>query len=117
MAGQRERPEQKIANDRSLTAYQRRCYALLLNVPSGKVVSYGDLAKALKNTGARAVGRCVGANPYAPEVPCHRVVRSDGKLGGYSGGINKKIKLLRSEGIEVKGGQIDGFQEKRHRFN
>ena len=73
-----------------------------MNIPKGKVVSYLDVAKAINRPkAARAVANAIGKNPYAPKIPCHRVIRSDGSLGGYSGrgGIRKKKKLLKSEGI------------------
>ena len=63
---------------------------------------YSDVAKAInKPKSVRAVANAIGKNPYAPKIPCHRVIRSDGSLGGYSGkgGINTKRKLLKSEGI------------------
>ena len=73
-----------------------------MKIPKGKVVSYLDVAKAInKPKAARAVANAIGKNPYAPIIPCHRVIRSDGSLGGYSGrgGIRMKKKLLKSEGI------------------
>jgi len=67
---------------------------MLKTVPCGRVTTYGDLAKALGRSGAsRAVGRAMNTNPNAPTVPCHRVVMSDGCLGGFAFGINKKIKI------------------------
>ena len=65
---------------------------------------YSDVAKAInKPKSVRAVANAVGKNPYAPKIPCHRVIRSDGSLGGYSGkgGVNTKRKLLKSEGILI----------------
>ena len=84
------------------TKFQVKVWKYLKNIPKGKVVSYLDVAKAIKNPKAvRAVANAIAKNPYAPEIPCHRVIRSDGSLGGYSapGGIKKKKKLLISEGI------------------
>jgi methylated-DNA-[protein]-cysteine S-methyltransferase len=69
-------------------------------IPAGQTRSYGWIADRIGKPGAaRAVGRALGANPFAPAVPCHRVVRSDGTLGGYSGsgGIKSKKKLLQKE--------------------
>ena len=86
------------------TAFQRRIYGRLLEIPYGRVVSYGDIADELGEPGAaRAVGQAVGANPLPILVPCHRVVRSDAKLGGYSGGLLRKVTLLGIEGIDVDG--------------
>lgn len=86
------------------TDFQRRIYTRLTEIPFGRTVSYGDLADELGDPGAaRAVGQAVGSNPLPVLVPCHRVVRSDGRLGGYSGGLNRKVRLLRLEGLEVEG--------------
>ena len=74
----------------------------LKTIKKGSVLSYSDVAKGIKKPGAvRAVANAIGKNPYAPKIPCHRVIRSDGSLGGYSGkgGIKTKKKLLKSEGI------------------
>ena len=86
------------------TEFQRRIYGRLMEIPYGRIVSYGDIADELGEPGAaRAVGQAVGANPLPIVVPCHRVVRSDGRLGGYSGGLCLKVALLAIEGIAVDG--------------
>ena len=86
------------------TAFQRRIFERLMHIPYGRIVSYGDIADELGDPGAaRAVGQAVGANPLPIVVPCHRVVRSDGKLGGYSGGLTRKVTLLGIEGVDVDG--------------
>jgi methylated-DNA-[protein]-cysteine S-methyltransferase len=75
-------------------------YDLLQKIPAGKVSTYGDLAKALGNPSAsRMIGRILGKNPNPVQVPCHRVVMSNGKLGGYMHGIEIKKELLKKEGI------------------
>lgn len=87
-------------------------YGLLKQVPKGRVTTYGALAKAAGHPdSARAIGALMRSNPYAPFVPCHRVVYSDGKLGGYGGlkGIGRKILVLKEEGVQVKGGRIVDF--------
>ena len=84
------------------TVFQLKVWNYLKKIPRGKVITYLDLAKAIKKPKAvRAVANAVGKNPYPPKIPCHRVIRSDGKLGGYSapGGIKTKKKLLKMEGI------------------
>ena len=84
------------------TVFQLKVWNYLKKIPKGKVITYLDLAKAIKMPKAvRAVANAVGKNPYPPKIPCHRVIRSDGKLGGYSapGGIKIKKKLLKMEGI------------------
>ena len=84
------------------TKFQVKVWKYLLKIPKGKVKTYKQIAIAIKKpNSARAVGNAIGKNPYAPRIPCHRVIRSNGKLGGYSGkgGIKKKSKLLKKEGI------------------
>ena len=76
----------------------------------GKVTTYGAIAKAMGVPGAaRAVGQALGANPNPVMVPCHRVVRADGALGGYSGGRGPatKVKLLAREGVQVSAGKVN----------
>ena len=75
-------------------------YSILLTIPKGKVSTYGDLAKALGNPAAsRHVGRILSKNPNPIKVPCHRVVMSNGKIGGYALGTQKKKELLQNEGV------------------
>jgi len=74
-------------------------------VPAGKVTTYGEIARRLRSHGARAVGNALNRNPYAPAVPCHRVVGSTGKLTGFAGGLPKKAKMLREEGVAVDAGK------------
>jgi O-6-methylguanine DNA methyltransferase len=87
--------------------FAQRVWAVCARVPRGCVVTYGDIARALGCPGAaRAVGAALGRNPYAPAVPCHRVVGSTGKLTGFAGGLAKKAALLRQEGLTVRGDQV-----------
>ena len=91
-------------------SFSERVYNACREIPKGKVSTYGELAKALgKSKASRAVGQALRHNPYAPEVPCHRVVASDGKLHGFNGKFNnsEKARLLRSEGVEVVDNRID----------
>ena len=84
------------------TKFQLKVWKYLKKIPKGQVRTYSEVAKAInKPKSVRAVANAIGKNPYAPKIPCHRVIRSDGSLGGYSGkgGINTKRKLLKSEGI------------------
>jgi len=84
-------------------------YELTSEIPKGKVSTYGAVASALNASGAsRAVGQILKANPTPIVVPCHRVVKSDGEIGGYGGaaGSKKKINLLRSEGLQIRDGKI-----------
>lgn len=101
------------------TPFQERVYAKLKQVPRGKVTTYGDLARAC-TTSPRAIGQALRCNPYAPRVPCHRVVASDGSIGGFAGTrrgkrIREKIALLQSEGVLVNAGSIENFEALRHR--
>mgnify|MGYP001231649432 CR=1 FL=1 len=84
------------------TKFQIKVWKYLVKIPKGKVKTYKEVAIAIKSPkSARAVANACGKNPYAPKVPCHRVIRSDGSIGGYSssGGIKTKKKLLKKEGF------------------
>ncbi len=94
----------------------KKLYELLSQIPKGQVTTYGELARKLKTKGYRAVGKIVGLNPNAPKVPCHRVVRSDGGLGGYAFGIDKKIEILTKEGIKIENGKVLDFAKKLYKF-
>jgi methylated-DNA-[protein]-cysteine S-methyltransferase len=84
---------------RGRTPFQRRVLMAAAEVPAGRVVSYGDIARRIGVPGAsRAVGQALGRNPIPIVIPCHRVVASGGRLGGYTGGLDVKRKLLRIEG-------------------
>ena len=89
----------------------------MLRIPRGNVTTYGEIAHAIGNPKAvRAVGGACNQNPFAPDVPCHRVVSSDGKIGGYAHGPAKKIALLKREGVFVRNGEILDFDLVIHRF-
>ena len=86
------------------TEFQLKVWAYLRKIPRGSVRTYSQVAKAIgKPTAIRAVAKAIGKNPYAPKIPCHRVIRSDGSLGGYSGkgGVKTKRFLLKKEGIKL----------------
>ncbi len=95
---------------------EQKIYKKLLEVPKGQITTYGELAKAvgLKN-GQRIVGKIMNKNPYPVIVPCHRVVMSTGKVGGYAYGEHIKIKLLNDEGIQIKNGKIIDLENKVYR--
>lgn len=101
-----------------ITKFQKTVCDALNKIPKGKVCTYGDLAKHLKTNAVRAVGTAVGKNPDAPQVPCHRVVLSDGKIGNYSAGngVETKIEILKIEGVEVENGKIQNFESVRFKF-
>jgi methylated-DNA-[protein]-cysteine S-methyltransferase len=86
------------------TAFQRDVYRHLREIAYGHVTTYGQLAEALgRPEVARAVGQAVGANPIPIVIPCHRVIAAEGRLGGFSGGLDAKVALLRLEGVDVDG--------------
>lgn len=88
------------------TSFHKTVWRLLLTVPYGRTVTYGELARQIgqlehiQNMSSRAIGAAVGRNPISLIVPCHRVIAADGSLTGYAGGIERKAALLRLEGIE-----------------
>ena len=87
------------------TKFQLKVWDYLKKIPKGKVKTYLEVAKAIgKPRAFRAVANAVGKNPYPPKIPCHRVIRSDGRLGGYSGkgGIQQTRRFLRLEKILIK---------------
>ena len=86
------------------TKFQLKVWAYLSKIPRGSVKTYAQVAKAIeKPLAVRAVANAIGKNPYPPKIPCHRVIRSDGLLGGYSGkgGVKTKRFLLKKEGIRL----------------
>ena len=86
------------------TKFQIKVWRYLISIPKGSIRTYKQVAIAIKcPKAARAVANACAKNPYAPKIPCHRVIRSDGGLGGYSGkgGIKQKLKLLRSEKVSI----------------
>ena len=96
---------------------EQMVYKKLLQVPKGQITTYGELAKAvgLKN-GQRAIGRIMNKNPYPAIVPCHRVVNSNGKIGGFAYGIDVKTNMLTKEGIEIQNGKILDFEKRIFKF-
>ena len=86
------------------TSFQVKTWRYLMKIPKGTVKTYSQVAKGIgKPLAARAVANAIGKNPYAPRIPCHRVIRLDGSLGGYSGkgGVKTKKLLLKKEGITL----------------
>lgn len=86
------------------TVFQKKVWKALLDIPKGKTITYKELARQIGRPKAvRAVGNAVGANPLIVKIPCHRVTRSDGTLGGYSGrgGVKAKRALLVKEGVQI----------------
>ena len=96
----------KVLRSTQITPFQRRVYLELLNVPSGESITYGELARRIGCRSAQAVGQALKRNPFAPDVPCHRVVAADGSLGGYNG---------MREGEQIERKRILLEQEKRNK--
>ena len=86
---------------------EEKVYKKLLEVPKGRVTTYAELAKAVGlEHGQRAIGRIMNKNPYPVIIPCHRVILSNGRIGGYAWGEDVKTKMLSKEGIKIKDGKI-----------
>jgi methylated-DNA-[protein]-cysteine S-methyltransferase len=88
----------------AITPFQQRVYEALREVPRGRVTTYRQLARRIGCGSARAVGGALRRNPFAPEAPCHRVIASDGSIGGFQGcrqgaAVRRKLALLREEGV------------------
>lgn len=103
------------------TKFAQKIYSQLKKVPIGKVTTYKHLAESINSKAYRAVGSAMKNNPHAPLVPCHRVVSSDGSIGGFKGSttgknIAEKISLLKKEGVGVKNGKIINFSQVLYKF-
>ncbi|MDX1596289.1 MAG: MGMT family protein [Nitrosopumilaceae archaeon] len=96
---------------------EKKIYKKLLEVPEGKITTYGELAKAVGlENGQRVIGNVMNKNPYPVIIPCHRVVKSDGKVGGYAYGSKVKSNMLAKEGLEIEDGKIIDFKKRIYRF-
>ncbi|MBI5046261.1 MGMT family protein [Candidatus Micrarchaeota archaeon] len=104
-------------NKRKPTDFEQKVYDACAKIPKGKVSTYSEIARAIGRPNAtRAVGNALNKNPFPPDkVPCHRVVKNDGSIGGFAHGPKNKIKLLKSEGIEFK--TVSGKVEDKFRKN
>ena len=105
----------------NVTDFAEKVYALVKRVPKGKVTTYRDIAHALGTGAYRGVGQALKRNPYSPSVPCHRVVASDGSVGGFFGvtegePIARKIAMLKKEGVLIKDNMVVNFERRRHSF-
>jgi methylated-DNA-[protein]-cysteine S-methyltransferase len=88
-------------------SFNQKVWALTARIPEGKVTTYGEIARKLGTKAYRAVGNALNKNPYAPIVPCHRVVGSNGTLTGFADGIEKKRAMLAREGVPMSNGRVD----------
>jgi len=99
------------------TEFEKSVWQLLKRIPKGRVSTYSVIARALgKPLACRAVGNACNKNLLAPRVPCHRVVQSNGFVGGYSKSVKKKIALLAREGVNVKNNKVLEFKQRLFEF-
>jgi O-6-methylguanine DNA methyltransferase len=99
-------PSAKKNQKTIVMSFTEKVYSACRRIPRGKVATYSGVARAIgKPESARAVGNALNKN-RSRSVPCHRVIRSDGSVGGFAHGTEKKIMMLRDEGIEIKEGKI-----------
>jgi methylated-DNA-[protein]-cysteine S-methyltransferase len=110
-----------MIRERKPTIFEQKVFDLVRTIPAGKVSTYGDIAAALGMRSSQAIGQALRRNPFAPEVPCHRVICSSGKIGGFHGEsagprIDQKLTMLRNEGIGLEAGCID-LRQFRHTFS
>ncbi len=103
--------------DTKCSSFNEKCYELLKLVPQGKVTTYSEIARALNSKAWRAVGSAMAKNKHLVVIPCHRVVRSDGTIGQYAQGSDKKAELLTNEGVAVANGRVQDLGKFVHRFN
>ena len=96
--------------------FNDRCYKLLSQIPKGKISTYKEIAIALNTRAYRAVGSAMAKNPNPISIPCHRIIRSDGAIGGYALGTKKKIHLLKKEGIKIKKEKVLNFKNYFYQF-
>ena len=101
-----EETRQLVLSSQDITEFQRKVYLELLNVPRGETISYGELGRLIGCRSAQAIGQALKHNPFAPDVPCHRVIAADGSLCGFNGKregemIEKKRRLLESERLSL----------------
>ena len=91
-----------------MTDFQKKVLKITKKIPKGKVATYGLIAEVLGNKFySRAVGNALNKNPYPIKIPCHRVIKSNGLIGGFASGTENKEKLLKDENVFVKEGRID----------
>ena len=101
-------------------SFNQQCYDLLRQIPAGKVVTYADIAHQLGGKAYQAVGNAMAKNPDVIVVPCHRVVNSNGNIGKFALGTDKKIALLKQEGIiintDAENPKVVNLNKQRHTF-
>ncbi|MCK4553656.1 MGMT family protein [Candidatus Parcubacteria bacterium] len=99
------------------TKFEKDVLEIIKRIPAGNVTTYSEIVKAVGRPRAvRAAGNALNKNANAPIVPCHRVVKSNGNIGGYAGGVKEKIRLLHDEGVEVKNNKVVDFDKVLYKF-
>ena len=96
--------------------FNDKVYNLCKKIPRGHISTYKELANALNSKAYRAVGNALNKNPYAPIVPCHRVISSSGYLHGFAGGLREKARLLKKEGIKIKNNKVLNLENVFYKF-
>lgn len=96
--------------------FKNKVYKIVGTIPKGKVATYKQIAHKIGTKSYRAVGQALKCNPCSPKIPCHRVVKSNGEIGGFFGKIDgdeikRKISLLENEGIKIIEGKIENFEK------
>ena len=99
-----------------MSHFNERCYELLKLIPEGKVTNYKELASALNTRAWRAVGSAMAKNQNLFVIPCHRVVRSNGSVGEYALGTDKKVDILIKEGVAIEKGRVQDLKNVLHTF-
>ncbi len=99
--------------------FRSLCLKMVCRIPKGRVTTYKIIAGQLNTRAYRAVGRAMASNENYPHIPCHRVIRNDGKIGNYTppGGIKRKRELLKKEGVMVKNGAVENLKEVIYRYD
>ena len=96
--------------------FNEQVWELCKSIPKGKISTYKEVAIALNTKAYRAVGNALNKNPYAPVVPCHRIINSRGHLHGFASGLKNKQKLLEKEGIKIKDNKVLNFEKVLFKF-
>jgi methylated-DNA-[protein]-cysteine S-methyltransferase len=96
--------------------FNSKVWQLCKLVPKGKITTYKEIAKAMHTKAYRAVGNALNRNPHSPIVPCHRIVKSDGSVGGFAKGTKKKIEMLKKEGIRISKNKISGLAKVLYKY-
>ena len=89
---------------------RKEVFSVIARIPRGKLLTYKRIGEIIHSKAYRTIGRIISSNRDYKNVPCHRVVMSDGRVGGYNRGVKNKILLLRKEGIEIINGKINGLR-------